>query len=128
MSNIWLHILDYCFLIIHTALLLFNMFGWIWKKTRTLNLITLLATAFSWFGLGIIYRFGYCISVDWHWDIKRQLGETALPASFTKYLIDNIFGADISPVLADQITLWGFIIALAMSVILNIKDWYQKNK
>ncbi|MCK5838377.1 MAG: DUF2784 family protein, partial [Bacteroidales bacterium] len=66
---------DTFFIIFHTALTLFNLFGWIWQKTRKLNLIILLLTGFSWFGLGIFYGIGYCPLTDWHYRVLRKMGE-----------------------------------------------------
>src|SRR5262249_8135894 len=61
-----LDVLDKAFLVFHTALVLFNMFGWAWRRTRVLHLVTLGATAFSWFVLGAFYGWGYCLCTDWH--------------------------------------------------------------
>ncbi|HNW29592.1 MAG TPA: DUF2784 family protein, partial [Spirochaetota bacterium] len=44
-----LQFLDYFFLVFHTVFTLFNMTGWIWKKTRKVHLATIAAKAFSWF-------------------------------------------------------------------------------
>ena len=59
-------LLDWLLFSVHTALVLFNMFGWIWKRTRVAHLITLGLTAFSWFALGAIYGWGYCLCTDYH--------------------------------------------------------------
>jgi hypothetical protein len=47
-----LHILDYFFIIFHTVLILFNVFGWIIPRWRFSNLIVLSLTAVSWGFLG----------------------------------------------------------------------------
>jgi len=53
--------LDIFFVIFHTSLITFNLFGWIWKKTRLANLITLGLTGASWLFLGLIVGvLGYC--------------------------------------------------------------------
>ena len=57
----FLEFLNIFFFFFHTAIMLFNCFGWIWKKTRRLNLVTLLLTAGSWFILGIWFGWGYCL-------------------------------------------------------------------
>ncbi|MBT3271653.1 MAG: DUF2784 family protein, partial [Spirochaetales bacterium] len=51
----------------HSCVIIFNLTGWIWRKTRIPHLILIGLTAFSWFVLGIWYGFGYCPSTDWHW-------------------------------------------------------------
>ena len=81
-------LLDILFVVFHTLLVGFNMLGWAWRRTRRLHLITISVTLLSWFGLGVVYGWGYCPLTDWHWDVKRVLGETALPASWMKYYLD----------------------------------------
>jgi hypothetical protein len=116
-----LHLADIFFVVLHTALILFNMAGWIWKKTRLANLITLLLTGSSWLFLGLIVGTpGYCLLTDWHFTILEKLGKTDLPYSYIKYLADRITGLDIDAQLADAVTLYGFLAALAISLIINI--------
>ncbi|MCD4791284.1 MAG: DUF2784 domain-containing protein, partial [Bacteroidales bacterium] len=74
--------LDTFFVVFHTALIIFNLFGWIWKPTRRLNLITLLLTGASWFILGIFYGIGYCPLTDWHWQVLHKLGIYDVPNSY----------------------------------------------
>jgi hypothetical protein len=111
--------LDYFFLIFHTLLTLFNLLGWIWKKTRMANFITLMLTGFAWFGLGIFYGIGYCPLTDWHWEVLKKLGVHNLPNSYIKYLIDRLLGTDINARLVEVATVAGFFIAVIMSVYLN---------
>ena len=120
--------LDKFFLVFHTALILFNLFGWLWHKTRRLNLVTLLATAFSWFGLGLRYGFGYCPCTDWHWQVKLKLGEYNIPNSYIKYLIDTFTGLDVDAGLVDVLTGAFFALAVVASVVTNYRDWRQAKK
>jgi hypothetical protein len=116
-------ILDLFFVIFHTSLTLFNLFGWIWKKTRMANLITLSITGSSWLFLGLIVgMLGYCPLTDWHFSILYKLGKTDLPTSYIKYLADRLTGLDIDQTLVDNATLYGFIIALAISLLINFID------
>ena len=117
------HILDIFFVIFHSSLVLFNIFGWIWKKTRIFNLITLGLTGGSWVFLGMLTGTpGYCPLTDWHFSVLEKLGKTDLPDSYMKYLADRITGLDISASLVDNVTLYTFLAALLISVILNIRD------
>ena len=111
--------LDYFFTGFHTALIIFNLFGWIHPKTRKLNLITLLLTGVSWFILGIFYGIGYCPLTDWHFKILEKLGETNLPNSYITYLVARLTGYNFKEALIDRITLAGFLVALVISVFLN---------
>jgi len=115
--------LDIFFVIFHTSLILFNLFGWIWQKTRRLNLITLLLTGASWSFLGLIVGTpGYCPFTDWHFNILHKLGKTDLPNSYIKYLADRITGLDFSSSLVDNVTLYAFLAALGISLFMNLRQ------
>lgn len=119
-------LLDKFFFGFHTLFIAFNLSGWIWKKTRRLNLLLLLATGFSWGVLGIWYGFGYCPSTDWHWQVRLKLGIFDMPASYTKFLIDTLTGLNVDARLVDGLTLGLYLIALIISIVVNIKDWRHK--
>ena len=120
-------ILDIFFVIFHSLLVIFNMVGWIWKKTRLYNLITLGLTGGSWIFLGMLVGTpGYCPLTDWHFSVLEKLGKTDLPNSYMKYLADRITGLDISASLVDNVTLYAFIAALLISVFLNIRELVKK--
>jgi hypothetical protein len=123
------HILDIFFVIFHSSVIIFNLFGWIWKKTRIANLILLTLTGASWLFLGLIVGvLGYCPFTDWHFNVLYKLGKTDLPNSYVKYLADRITGLNFNASLVDSITLYAFLAALAISVFLNINDYRKKKK
>ncbi len=128
MSQIFYRISDIFFLVFHLVLVIFNLFGWIWKKTRPANLITLLLTGVSWSLLGIFYGWGYCPLTDWHFRILEHLGYTGLPNSYIKYLLQRLFHLDLPAVLVDRVTLITFLGALGGSLFMNVKDLIQKRK
>lgn len=116
-------ILDIFFVIFHTTLIIFNLSGWIWKRTRKWNLAALGLTGFSWLFIGILVGSpGYCPLTDWHFRVLTKLGKYELPGSYVKYLADRLTGLDFDPVLIDLATLYSFLAVLLISVILNIKD------
>lgn len=117
------NILDYFFLIFHTIVTLFNLLGWIWKKSRKVNLVTLFLTGSSWFLLGLFYGIGYCPLTDWHWQVLEKLGKKDLPYSYVKYLIYRLTSFDINSSLVEYSTVICFFIALILSVTLNIRDY-----
>ncbi len=117
---------DIFFVVFHTALILFNVLGWIWKKTRRLNFYTLILTGASWFILGIFYGMGFCPLTQWHFEILEKLGHSNLPRSYIQYLIERLSGFMFNARFVDTITFIVFFIALIMSVILNIRQ--EKNK
>lgn len=113
--------LNILYTVLHLLLMGFNLTGWIWKRTRKWHLITLALTAGSWVVLGFWYGWGYCPLTDWHWDVKTKLGETNLPNSFVKYLLDSVFNADFPALWVDRLTLFCLIAAVLAAVIVNFK-------
>jgi len=116
----FLNIFFFCF---HTILILFNLFGWIFRKTRLANLVTLGCTALSWFLLGIWYGFGYCPSTDWHWRVRAGLGLEVDTRSYTAFLVNTLTGLHVNTVLVDRATMILFLLALAASLSINIRTW-----
>jgi len=114
-----LKFLDILLTLAHLVLIGFNLLGWIWIKTRKAHLITIAATAFSWFVLGIWFGWGYCPITDWQWKVKEKLGETDLPNSFIKYYADKISGRNIDPSIVDTTTLVTFLIVIIVTIYFN---------
>jgi len=117
--TIMLILLDIFLTFVHLVIIGFNLLGWIWPVTRKAHFICVLATAASWFLLGIWFGMGYCPITDWQWRIKEKLGEPNLPASFIKYYADKITGKNISSSLIDMVTVISFAIAAWLSVYVN---------
>lgn len=113
------HFFDIFFLVFHSALILFNLFGWIWKKTRKLNLVTLLLTGASWYFLGLFYGMGYCPLTDWHFDVIYELGRSPGTNSYVHYLLQRLMGINISAGAADTLTVIFFFAALLASLFMN---------
>ena len=114
-----LEILDVVLFCLHIAIILFNLFGWIWKATRKFHLFVVGVTLFSWLILGIKFGFGYCFLTDWEWDIKHKLGEINLPASFIKYFLDTYTCIDFSARLVDLFTGVLFGLAITLTAYVN---------
>ena len=121
-------IANYLFYIYHVILIIFNLFGWIPKKFRKWNLISLCLTAFSWFVLGIFYGFGYCFHTDWHWQIREKLGFYNESNSYIHFLIEQLTGISLEENLVDIFTAISFFIALALSIYVNVRDRTDKGK
>ncbi len=120
--------LDVAFLVFHTALVTFNLTGWMWRKTRRIHLAAISLTVLSWFGLGIFYGWGYCPCTDWHWQVKRRLGETDLPASYVKYYLDALTGMTWHASLVDTGVAVIGLGAFAVSVYLNGRDYRRARR
>lgn len=115
---------DYFFLVFHTALILFNLFGWIWKPWRGAHLVVITLTFTSWDVLGIWYGWGYCPLTDWHWEVLYQLGKDELPPSYISYLLQRMLGGHLPDMTVDILTLGLALVALAASVKVN---FFQSN-
>lgn len=109
----------YFFQVFHIGLILFNLFGWIGRKTAPFNLGTLLLTAASWILLAPFYGLGYCPLTDWHYDILWQLGHFDLPRSYIAYLVESVSGYRPPADLTDFFTGLFFGLALLASVVRN---------
>jgi len=118
--------LNIFFFIFHTVFTLFNVAGWIFPKTRKLNLITLLLTAFSWFVVGIWKGIGFCYCTEWHWQVREQLGYHDQTGSYIHFLILKLTGANLNISLVETTTVVVFAVSLMMSVWLNVRDWRRK--
>jgi len=117
----FLHGADLFFFFFHTALIFFNLLGWIPRKTRRLNLFSLLLTGFSWFFLGIWHGFGYCPCTEWHYQVRYRLGLFDMPDSYIDFLLQKLFSLHFPAGLVDVFTLGFFLLALFASLYFNLK-------
>jgi len=115
--------LDVFLVALHTSWILFILTGWIWPFTRRVHLIAAVLTCLSWFVLGYFYGFGYCPFTDWHWRVKRSLGETDLPSSYVNYYLNRVTGRRLDPMLTGMTVILAGVAALAASIALNVRDW-----
>ena len=120
--------LDIFLFTFHAALVVFNLFGWLPKRTRRAHLYTILLTLASWSFLGLFCGFGYCPLTDWHWDVKRQLGETYLPTSCIEYYLDRLTPFDWDASVVDPLVITLTLTALTGSLILNWRDWKRRRE
>lgn len=130
LENFWLHLAHWFFILFHSGLILFNLFGWIFPKWRKLHLLSLAITLFSWVVLGIWNGFGYCFLTDWHYDILRQLGKTNLPNSYISFLVETFSGWRPDSQLVEILTLVFTFLALICSLWVNffkIKELTKSN-
>ena len=120
--------LNIFFFVFHTVFMLFNIFAWMFKKTRKFHLITLLLTSFSWFILGIWFGFGYCFCTHWHWMVRARLLLSTESLSYIHFLILKLTGINFNEQLVTIVTMVVFFICFFMSIVLNIRDFYLKKK
>ena len=120
--------LNIFFFAFHSFLIVFNLFGWIWKKTRRIHLVLVLLTAFSWFILGIWYGFGYCPFTDWHYKVRMELGYYDMPDSYLKFLIQSLTGLNVSQRWVDIFAVFFLGLAFGASILTNMRGWKKKRK
>lgn len=125
-SPFYLVALDYTFLFLHTGLIFFNLLGWAWIKTRRLNLLSIVLTVSAWFVFAPWYGLGYCPCTDWHWQVKRALGQYDMPNNYMTYLTDAWTGIAITDDFAARLAWTTLLPALILSVALNLRDFLRK--
>ena len=120
--------LDYFLLVFHIALTAFNALGWAFERTRKAHLILILLTLASWTVLSPYYGWGYCPFTDWHWQVKRALGEGPLPGSFVKYCLDSCTGWNTDSATVFYATAAVGVAAFVMSIVTNVLSWQNHRK
>ena len=110
--------LDYILTFLHASLVIFAITGWAFDSTRKFHFWTVLCILFAWLVIGYwLGTTGYCPITDFHWDLKRALGEVNLPNSFIKYMLDWLFQYDFNRHEVDRLT------GIVMVLVVTITGW-----
>ncbi|MEQ8904729.1 DUF2784 domain-containing protein [Ekhidna sp.] len=119
--------LDYFLTFFHSAFVLFVLTGWMLKSTRKAHIIAIGLILIAWLGIGW-YKgvIGYCPLTDWHWDIKRELGERNISSSFIEYMLEKITGIDLNRKLVDVGTAAGLILSVLCAGYVNLRSRISK--
>lgn len=128
LSEASLRLLDLLLYALHLLIIGFNLLGWIWRRTRPLHLLFVALTAASWLLLGFWYGLGYCFVTDWQWQVKEQLGQRNLPASFIEHFLNGVLGFSFSTEIVDLLTGGLFALAALLSLGLYIRDRRKARK
>lgn len=125
MHRLALELGNYAFFWVHTALIVFNLTGWAFDKTRPWQAATMLGVTISWFVPAALwgYPLGYCICTDWHWQIREALGLPMTTHSYLVLLFESITGVRVDGLVMDVLTAAGFVSAFVLSVTLNTRDF-----
>ncbi len=118
----FLQLLDVFFLLFHSLWILLVVLGWIWSRTRQYSLAALGLTAISWFGFGYWRGWGYCICTDWHWQVRRSLGELNLPPNYIGFLIREGTGLELPDPVLEPVIVGAFLTSVAGGVGLSLRD------
>lgn len=114
-----LQLLDVVLTVIHLTIIVFNLFGWIPKRTRKAHLVSVGLTTTSWFILGIWYGVGYCPFTDWQWKVKAQLGEKNLPGNFVEYFLEKTTRYNFTSSFINTLIAACFFVAVILSIYVN---------
>jgi hypothetical protein len=112
-----LALMNVAFLVGHTLLILFNLFGWAFRRTRKLHLLCLIATLFSWIVMGAWYGYGYCLCTDWHFQIRRAMGLQDNVSSYLQLISRLFFGVELTRWTSDVLAVTGLLFAMAATVV-----------
>lgn len=107
---------------LHGGLVVFNVVGWAWRRTRRLNLLTLLLTLASWTLMGLWFGVGYCVLTDLHWRVRAAMGIHETAGSYLALLVRVVTGWKPPAALVNPVAATVFVFALGMSVGLNVRD------
>jgi hypothetical protein len=113
--------LDLTFFVFHTSWIALTSLGWIWRRTRPLQLACVALTTVSWVGLGPWFGWGYCPCTDWHWQVRERLGFHD-PPSYVQLLIRVLTGFDPGGPAADAIAVATLAVAAVLGATLAIRD------
>lgn len=117
---------DGAFWIFHTALVGFNVFGWMWPKVRRWNLICLGLTAASWLIMGMWKGVGYCVCTDLHFQVREALGIRDGASSYLQLMAFKFSGWWPSTELVNLVAGTVFLVSVVASVVLNLRDSRSK--
>ena len=114
LKSLW-HLLDLFMHIIHLSAIFFLLVGWAFDETQLLHLALVWLIFLSWFGLGLIYGFGYCLMTDVHWRIKDKLGARPSANIYVKYMLDKVLPINIDEGLINQVSTTVYFAVFAMA-------------
>ncbi len=123
-SENMLKIIDVGFHLVHLSIIFFFLFGWLFETTQLAHFILSLFILLSWFGLGFIFGFGYCLVTDLQWRIKRRLNREPSAKLYIKYMLDKMMGWNSNPSVVNRVTIYVFFGIFSLSTILLFIRWF----
>jgi len=108
------------FHLLHIAVIIFVIVGWIFTPLRLFHLIFILLMLASWFLLGHWLGAGYCPLTDWHWKIKSVFNQHQPSTPYISFLLQSIFKNKLSTVTVNKAVLISTMSLLLISLIANV--------
>ncbi|HWD37224.1 MAG TPA: DUF2784 family protein [Fimbriimonas sp.] len=127
MPRVLLQALDIGFFVLHSAIVLLNVFGWMWRPLRKANLVMLLLTLASWTLMGVFYGVGYCVCTDWHFRVRQALGYHDLGGNYIGFFTWKLTGYLPPESLVRTGCAVIFSVSLIASLWVNLAD-FRKNR
>jgi Protein of Unknown function (DUF2784) len=121
-----LHAIDVLFFGFHTALILFNLVGWVWPQTRRLHFFCIAGTLFSWVAMGAFYGFGYCLCTDWHFQVRRSLGLPVFGQTYLQLTSQVFLGIELSQTVSNLLAGGGLLLILLAMVVVGVRQRWQR--
>jgi hypothetical protein len=110
---------DVAFFVFHTALIVFNMVGWAFQRTRKWHLVSLGLTAGSWFVAGYWKGWGYCFCTDWHFQVRQARGFQEYDANYIQLLARVAADQNWSVSFAESLALTTFAVIIVCTAVAN---------
>ena len=123
-----LQTLNILFFVLHTAVMVFNLTGWMFRRTRGLHVICLFATLFSWFVMGAAKGLGYCICTDWHFRVRREMGIDDHVHSYLQLIAKSFFGVEMDRMTSDLSAGGGLLFVLLATLVVWVAGMFRKPK
>lgn len=122
MNRIELLLLDGIFFVVHTLIILLNVFGGLFPKTRRLNLVCMSLTLFSWLVLGYWFGWGYCICTHWHWQVRQALGIHDQAETYNQLLVYKLTGWLPNATLTANVSVGALLFAIMVQVVTTFSE------
>ncbi len=103
----------------HICFMLAIVFGWIPQATRIFNWYLIVVTLVSWFGLGLVFGFGFCLITDIQSRIRQRLVANGTMKSFVKDLLERVTGRELNPFHVEIVTQLIFYFSVVASFYTN---------
>ncbi|MEJ2362643.1 MAG: DUF2784 family protein [Gammaproteobacteria bacterium] len=103
----------------HICFMLAIVVGWIPQATRMYNWYLIVITLVSWFGLGLVFGFGFCLLTDIQSRIRQRLVAGGTMPSFVTDVLERITGRELNPFHVEVVTQLVFYFSVAASFYAN---------
>lgn len=122
LPEVVLHGLNILFFVLHSALIVFNLSGWMFPRARRMHLVCVMATLFSWIVMGAWKGLGYCLCTDWHFQIRRELGLPTDVNTYVQLMFQVMLGVRIDRLTSDILAAGSLLIVLVITGIVWVRD------